>query len=62
MAKISITLSFNSYEMAERLEYFLNTKIETKLALSPDDPNHVSMTNNFEDTKEFSDYCEKQEQ
>ena len=47
--------------MAEKLEYFLNTKIETKLALSPDDPNHVSMTNNFEDTKEFSDYCEKQE-
>jgi hypothetical protein len=62
MAKISITLSFNSYEMAERLEYFLNTKIDTKLGLSPDDPNYVSMTNNFEDTKEFSDYCDKQEQ
>ena len=62
MAKISITLSFNSYKMAERLEYFLNTNIETKLALSPDNPNYVSMTNNFEDTKEFLDYCEKQEQ
>ncbi|MBR87028.1 MAG: hypothetical protein CMM29_09580 [Rhodospirillaceae bacterium] len=60
MAKISITLSFNSYEMAERLEYFLNRNIETKLGLSPDDPNYISMTNNFEDTKEFSDYCDKQ--
>tara|TARA_E500000331_G_C17254057_1_gene712368 strand:+ start:2580 stop:2816 length:237 start_codon:yes stop_codon:yes gene_type:complete len=58
MKKISITLSVNNYEMAERLEHFLNTKTEKLQGLSPDDPNYVLMTNNFEERKEFWDYCD----
>ena len=56
---IQITLSVNTYEMAERLEWFLNAKVLDfdPNRMSSDDPKYISMANNYEDTKEYMDYC-----
>ena len=56
---IQITLSVNTYEMAERLEGFLNAKVLDfdPNRMSSDDPKYISMANNYEDSKEYMDYC-----